>query len=190
MRPAPFGVNIEGLCRVLTKYIGTEVSEGPKRGARAVKEHQPLPAEDTQFKATLVINNLDSRGKPFVKRDLVNNKLAETYWTVNNAICGLKLESFKGTDKHPWDVLSRLRAIMATPEFLQNLRNEGYALLDTGRVVKINSQAAEVCHFEFTVSFAEVIAGNSELSWIETASGEGSVSGGGTPHTVPFDTDG
>lgn len=53
---------------------------------------------------------------------------------------------------------------------------------------KINSQAADVAYMGFEVTYAEVIAGNPELDWIQKATGTGTVTGTVTPTSVTFDS--
>lgn len=112
-------MNIEGLCEVLTKYLGTEVTVGPKRGAKAVRDHAPLPSSESQMKATLAIESSDSPGRPHVHREYnaTINKLVTTISTEQVAMCGLKLEAFKGAETYPWDVLAKLRNKFYTDEF-------------------------------------------------------------------------
>lgn len=83
-------MNVVGLCSVLTKYVGTEVTVGPKRGAKAARDIEYVPAPETQFKATLVLENVDSPGRPHVRREYFANiqKLVETITTEHVARCG------------------------------------------------------------------------------------------------------
>ena len=164
-------MNLEGLCRVLGKYLGAEVVVGPKRGAFAQKDHVPAPIDEMQVRATLVVQNVDSPGKPHLRRELNTqiNRLVEIVTTEQNAICGLRLEAYKGADDYSWGALSTFRTKMALPSFKRDLRDEGFALADTGRVVRLNSQAADVAFLEFTVTFSEIISSDPELAFIDNA---------------------
>lgn len=66
------------------------------------------------------------------------------------------------------------------------MRAEGFALADLGSIIKINSQSADVGYLSFTVTFAEVVAGDPQMGFIDKASGTGTISGGVAPITKPF----
>lgn len=179
-------MNIEGLCAVLTKYLGTEVVAGIKRGARAQHDHVPVPGSDTQFKATFAVQSIDSPGWWHLRRtyNAQVNKLVEILTTEHNAVCGLRIDAYKGADDYAWSTLSQFRTKMGLPSFKKDLRDAGFALADTGRVVKLSSQVADVAFMEFEVTFSEVISSDPELAFIDNVSGTGTVSPG--PITLPL----
>lgn len=122
---------------------------------------------------------MDSPGRPH-RRQVFNataNAFEEVVTTEQVARAGLRLESFKGAERYSYDELAQLRGKMFTDDFLLKLRQKGFALADSGKVVRLASQAADVAILEFTLVFAEVVPGNPAVSWIETVHGTGTAQG-------------
>lgn len=180
-------MNTTKLLAVLSKYARTEVTLGPKRGARAARERAPLPIDERPVKVTLEIHAVDSPGRPH-REDTYNSTtdtMETSIWTVSNARCGIRVDVFKASEEYAEEFISNFKVKMALPEFLDELRTAGFALLDTGNTVKINSQAGEAYYFEFELSFSTEIKGDQRGGYIDNVSATFTATDGATPHVIP-----
>jgi len=172
-------MNLTGLMQVLSKHVGTEVTLGPKRGAKAARDRAPLPTEDLPIKVTLEIHSVDSPGRPHSQNvyNASTDAMEEEVWTVHIARCGLRFDVFKASEEYAVQFASHMRTKMATQSFLNDLASVDFALLDTGNLVKINYQAGESMFLDFTVSFADTVKGDQQGGFIETVEVSGEIEG-------------
>ncbi len=163
-------MNLQGLLDVLTKWLGTEVVDGTKRGPRAVHDRAPLPSAEAQLKAYLSVQTDDSPGRGDIRRtwDPDTQKLKEIVTTYHVAQVGLRVEAFKGSNDRIMPTLTRFMNTMRLPAFKADLHAAGFGLADVGMATRINYQADAAGFLEFTLAYAESQPSSPDIAWIET----------------------